>query len=285
MQEKPTLRIIPRLDIKGGNLVKGVQLEGLRVLGNPAQFAEHYSQEGADEIFYQDVVASLYERNSLESVIRKTAENTCIPVTVSGGIRRIEDISAVLKAGADKVAINTAAFRDLDFIKRAVHKFGASTITICAELIKDEDKQKYFCFTDNGREETGWEICSWIEQIQEIGVGELVLTSVDREGTGEGFDEDLLKLIAPLVEIPLLVHGGISGADEIEKISNLVDGVVIGSIFHYDTIFRLKTFQDHSLKDGNTSFLQKQKRYKRINPIGIQKLKEELSDRGISIRL
>ncbi len=139
------IRVIARLDIKGPNLVKGIHLEGLRVLGNPEDFAKYYYEQGADELIYQDVVASLYERNSLSDIITQTAKNIFIPLTVGGGIRTIEDITKALRAGADKVAINTAAVRNPDFIRQASKKFGSSTIVAAIECIKQPDG-KYFAF-------------------------------------------------------------------------------------------------------------------------------------------
>ena len=155
------IRIIPRLDIKGPNLVKGIHLEGLRVLGRPEDFAKHYYEEGADELIFQDVVASLYERNSLHEIISRTAKNIFIPLTVGGGLRTIEDIKQVLRAGADKVSINTAAVKNPTFIKEASLKFGSSTILVAIEAIKQSDGN-YFAFIDNGREETGLEVVGYL---------------------------------------------------------------------------------------------------------------------------
>jgi len=187
-----SIRIIPRLDIKGPNLVKGIHLEGLRVLGRPEEFAKYYYEQGADELMYQDVVASLYGRNSLQEIINRTAKAIFIPLTVGGGIRTIEDIRNVLRAGADKVAINTAAIKNPEFIKQAAINYGSSTIVIAIEAIKHKNGD-YFAYTDNGREYTGKEVVEWAKRVEELGAGEIVLTSVDREGTGEGFDLDLLK--------------------------------------------------------------------------------------------
>ena len=180
-------RVIARLDIKGPNLVKGVHLEGLRVLGKPSVFAEKYYSEGVDELMYQDVVASLYERNSLEEFIEKTAENIFIPMTVGGGIRTIKDIRKILRAGADKVSINTVAIKNPEFIREAAEYFGSSTIVVSMEVIK-QSNGKYFLFTDNGREYTGIDIEYWVEKIQLLGAGEFVVTSVDRDGTMKGLD-------------------------------------------------------------------------------------------------
>lgn len=161
------VRIIPRLDIKGPNLVKGIHLEGLRVLGKPEDFAQYYYEHGADELFYQDVVASLYERNSLHDIISTTAKRSFIPLTVGGGIRTIEDIRNVLRAGADKVSINTAAIRNPSFIREASVKFGSSTIVIAIEAIR-QPNGKYEVFVDNGREHTGKDVFEWAKKLKSL---------------------------------------------------------------------------------------------------------------------
>ena len=197
-------RIIPRLDIKGPNLVKGIHLEGLRVLGSPDAFAQYYYENGADEIILQDVVASLFERNSLHDIISRTAKNIFIPITVGGGIRTIEDIHGVLCAGADKVSLNTAAIKNPSFIEKAATTFGSSTIVVAIEAIKDVSGQ-YFAFIDNGREETGLEVIEWVKLVINSGAGELVITSVDRDGTALGFDIDLLQQVK-VATIPIIAR-------------------------------------------------------------------------------
>ena len=174
-------RIIPRLDIKGPNLVKGVHLEGLRVLGKPEDFAKYYYEQGADELFYQDVVASLYGRNSLHELISKTAKVIFIPLTVGGGIRTIDDIKNALRSGADKVSINTSAIENPDLIKNASKVFGKSTIVVAIEAIKQPDGH-YLAFTDNGRNYTGREVTKWAKNTEELGAGEIVLTPLTRKG-------------------------------------------------------------------------------------------------------
>ena len=159
-------RIIPRLDIKGPNLVKGIHLEGLRVLGKPEDFTKYYYDQGADELIFQDTVASLYQRNNLTEIIKRTSQNIFIPLTVGGGIRSIEDINAVLRAGADKVSINTAAIGNPDFINESSRAFGSSTIVIAIEAIKQADGS-YLAYTDNGREHTGVEILPWAKEVEE----------------------------------------------------------------------------------------------------------------------
>jgi len=208
------LRIIPRLDIKGPNLVKGIHLEGLRVLGKPEAFAKFYYEQGADELFYQDVVASLYGRNSLQEIISRTAKEIFIPLTVGGGIRNIEDISNMLQAGADKVSINTSAISNPEFIRLASNIFGSSTIVISIEAIKQPDGS-YIAFTDNGRNSSGREVISWVKEIEQLGAGEILLTFVDQEGSGKGFDLILAKQICDAVKIPIVIHGGVGNMQHV----------------------------------------------------------------------
>src|SRR3989338_3631035 len=175
------IRIIPRLDIKGQNLVKGIHLEGLRVLGKPEQYARHYYEAGADELAYMDVVASLYNRNSLHYIISRTAREIFIPLMVGGGLRTIDDIRSVLRAGADKVSINTAAINNPQIISEAANIFGSSTIVVAIEAIKEKNG-RYLAYTDNGRQFTGIDVMEWAKRVEELGAGEIMITSVDREG-------------------------------------------------------------------------------------------------------
>jgi len=280
-----TIRIIPRLDIKGPNLVKGIHLEGLRVLGKPEDFARYYYENGADELFYQDVVASLYERNSLNSLISNTAKEIFIPLTVGGGIRTIADINSVLRAGADKVCINTAAIKNPNFIKEASRSFGSSTIVIAIEAIKQPDGC-YLAYTDNGREHTGIEVADWAKKAEELGAGEIVITSVDRDGTGLGFDMQLIQLISEIVSIPLIIHGGASDESNIATAikEGKADGVALASILHYNFIQNNITSLIGK-EEGNTDFLKSGKQFSRITPTTIKTIKEFLNKNTISIRL
>ena len=228
-------RIIPRLDIKGPNLVKGVHLEGLRVLGKPERFARHYYQAGADELLFVDVVASLYGRNSLLPVIERTARETFIPLAVGGGIRTLDDIRSVLRAGADKVAINTAAVRRPMFIREAARRFGSSTIVVSVEAIRHADGT-YEAYTDNGREKTGLNAIEWAVHAAELGAGELLVTAIHREGTGRGYDLDLTRRIAEAVPIPVIACGGAGKLDHIADVvrSGLADAVCLASLLHYN---------------------------------------------------
>lgn len=280
------VRIIPRLDIKGPNLVKGIHLEGLRVLGKPEDFARYYYEAGADELFYQDVVASLYERNSLRDIISQTARKSFIPLTVGGGIRSIEDIRTVLRAGADKVSINTAAIKNPGFIREASHKFGSSTIVVAIECIRQQDG-RYLAFIDNGREETGQEALSWARQMEEAGAGELVVTSVDREGTGTGFDLELTKMIAENVSIPVIAHGG---AGKLEHISDVVkkgraDAVAVASMLHYELIAQQRSDMAERT-EGNVSFLNSgRSNFGKITPATMAEIKDTLKQAGIECRI
>lgn len=278
------IRIIPRLDIKGPNLVKGIHLEGLRVLGKPEDFARYYYENGADELIYQDVVASLYERNSLHDIISRTAKEIVIPFTVGGGLRTIEDIRSVLRAGADKVSLNTATIKNPKFIKEAANKFGSSTIVVAIEAIKQPDG-RYFAFIDNGREETGMEVVQWAQQIEELGAGEIIITSVDREGTGEGFDIELIKKITSVVNIPVIAHGGASDLPNIKEA--ITEGnacaLAIASIFHYAAMKKIKgEGNDH--EEGNSTFRNSGKSFSIIQPCDIGKVKEYLKVNHIPCR-
>jgi len=278
------IRIIPRLDIKGPNLVKGIHLEGLRVLGKPEEFAKFYYEQGADELFFQDVVASLYERNSLREIITKTTKEIFIPITVGGGIRTVEDINNVLRAGADKVCINTAAVNNPDFIRKASRAFGSSTIVVAIEAIKKGDGN-YYAYTDNGREQTGLEVIQWAKRVEELGAGEILITAVDKEGTGEGFDCALIKSIAKLVSIPVIAHGGASGEIDILNVINecQVNAIALASVLHYQTILQFEQ-EKFTKSEGNKSFLKSGRTFSKITPTTIANIKQTLKDNGIQVR-
>lgn len=278
------IRIIPRLDIKGPNLVKGIHLEGLRVLGRPEQFARHYYETGADELVYIDVVASLYGRNSLHDIIERTAREIFIPLTVGGGLRSVEDIRDVLRAGADKVSLNTAAIKNPEIIKDASRKFGSSTILISIEAIRQPDG-RYLAYTDNGREFTGVEVLEWAKRVEELGAGELMITSIDREGTGKGFDIELTRLISGGVSIPVIACGG---AGRIEDIGGVIseghaDAVALASMLHYDFIENHEVEIDVS-REGNFDFLKSGRRYSKVTPVNLPNLKYYLNKKGIECR-
>lgn len=280
-----TVRIIPKLDIKGPNLVKGIHLEGLRVLGKPEDFAKYYYENGADELLFIDVVASLYERNSLHDIISKTAEEIFIPLTVGGGIRTIDDIRQVLRSGADKISLNTAAIKNPSVIKEASKIFGSSTIAISIEAIKQPDG-KYLAYTDNGREYTGVKVLEWARRVEDLGAGEIVLTSIDKEGTGLGYDIALTKMVSQSVSIPVVACGGASNPEDIYQVivGGSADAVIVSSILHYDFIKRHTTKDDFS-EEGNIEFLKNGRNFSKITPSSISEIKKYLKAKGISVRL
>jgi cyclase len=281
-----TVRIIPRLDIKGPNLVKGIHLEGLRVLGKPEEFARYYYENGADELIYMDVVASLFERNSLEDIISRTAKEIFIPLTVGGGLRNTIDIYNVLRAGADKVCINTAAIRNPDIIREASNKFGSSTIVIAIEAIKQPDG-KYLCYIDNGRQYTGVDVFDWAERVCSLGAGEIVITSVDNEGTGNGYDLELIRKVSRSVNIPVIAHGGAGSENDVLNAVKVgfADAVALASILHYDYVANRKFVDSSVNEEGNVEFLRKGKAFNKIKQCDLKTLKSFLIENNIECRI
>jgi len=277
-------RIIARLDIKGPNLVKGIHLEGLRVMGKPEDFASYYYENGADELLYMDVVASLYDRNSLKDIITRTANEIFIPLTVGGGLRTIEDITEVLRYGADKVSLNTAAIKNPEIIRQASEAFGSSTIVIAIEAIKQNDG-KYLCYTDNAREYTGVDAFEWAQRAEELGAGELIVTSVDKEGTGEGFDIELTKKISDSVKIPVIAHGGPGKLEHFKEVieDGHADAVCAASMLHYNYAAKNKSVNEFSA-EGNVTFINSGKTFGKIDKAEIQDIKKYLNGNGIDCR-
>jgi len=229
------LRIIARLDIKGANLIKGIHLEGLRVIGDPQVHAKKYYTDGADEIIYMDTVASLYGRNNLLEVVTRATEHVFVPMTVGGGIRSVEDARALLRAGADKIAINTAAVKDPSLITKISDVWGSSTIVLSIEA-KQTAPGKWEAYTDNGRERTGLDVVQWAEQGAQLGAGEIFLTSVDQEGTKNGFDCQLVSAVTKLVDIPVVASGGFGKLDHLKELMQVSKptGVAIADSLHYE---------------------------------------------------
>lgn len=237
------IRLIARLDVKGPNLVKGVQLEGLRKIGNPNEYARKYYGQGADEIIYMDIVASLYNRNSLKDIVYQTTRDVFIPITVGGGIRSVDDVKEILRAGADKVAVNTAAIKRPELIREISQKFGSQCMVLSIEA-KRTGPKKWEAYYDNGREKTGIDVIEWAKKGCELGAGEILMTSVDMEGTRKGFDCELIKEVSSSVPIPLIASGGMGDSDDLVKavLDGKADSVAIASILHYDkkTIMEIK---------------------------------------------
>jgi len=229
------IRLIARLDIKGPNLIKGIHLEGLRVVGDPQDFARRYYEAGADELVYMDIVASLYGRNSLTDIIKRAAQDIFIPMTVGGGVRSVDDAKMLLRAGADKVAVNTAATLRPELITEISRRFGSQCMVLSIEA-KRVGENKWEAYADNGRERTGLDVLEWAIRGCELGAGEILLTSVDQEGTRKGFDVDLVKAVAGAVPIPVIASGGMGSPEHLVRVvqEGKADAVAMADVIHYN---------------------------------------------------
>jgi imidazole glycerol-phosphate synthase subunit HisF len=237
------IRIIPRLDIKGPNLIKGIHLEGLRVVGDPHAFALDYYRQGADELVFMDIVASLYQRNNLTEIIKRAADQIFVPITVGGGIRSLDDVRTMLHSGADKVAINTAAIARPELISEVSQRFGAQCVVLSVEA-KRRSGGGWEAFTDNGREHTGLEVVDWVERAVSLGAGEIMLTSVDQEGTRKGFDVELLRTVAARVQVPIIVSGGYGRPTDLMIAAETgASGIAVADALHWKrtTVRELKS--------------------------------------------
>tara|TARA_B100000315_G_scaffold252398_1_gene289094 strand:+ start:242 stop:1198 length:957 start_codon:yes stop_codon:yes gene_type:complete len=313
------VRIIPRLDIKGPNVVKGLCFDGYRVLGHPETFAKIYYKEGADELFFQDTVASLFRRNNLLEIVSRTAEKVMLPITVCGGIRNLEDIKTVLRSGADKVALNTAAIANPSLIEDAAKMFGSQCIVASIEAKRrdfDTNQRytnysghqeslflspkfgKYEAWVNYGRQPTGVDVFEWSKQVVDLGAGEIYLSSVDRDGSGEGFDIELVNEVASDSSVPVIAC---SGAGNIDHFKNVIDSgadaVSAASIFHYHYAQAVETefmsYNEEKLRmgkqidSGNVEFLNFG--YGgldeiQVEPASINEVKKYLHESGIKVR-
>jgi len=228
------VRLIARLDIKGPNLIKGVHLEGLRVVGDPQQFAREYYEQGADELIYMDIVASLYGRNNLTDIVRRAAHDIFVPLTVAGGVRSVDDVNMLLRAGADKVAINTAAVARPELITEVARRFGSQCMVLSIEA-KRIGPGRWEAYTDNGREKTGLDVVAWARRAEKLGAGEILLTSVDQEGTRKGFDVPLVRAVASELSIPVIASGGMGTVDQLIQVvsEGRADAVAMADCLHY----------------------------------------------------
>jgi cyclase len=228
------VRIIARLDIKGPNLIKGIHLEGLRVIGSPGEHALRYYLQGIDELIYMDCVASLYGRNHLGSIVSSAAKDIFVPMTVGGGIRSVDDATQILRAGADKVAINTAAVSNPQLVTEIARRFGSQCMVLSVEA-KQVGHERWEVYTDNGRERTGLDVVEWVKRGVALGAGEVLLTSVDREGTRKGFDISLVRAVAAEVSVPLIASGGMGKPEDLVEVvrEGGADAVAMADILHY----------------------------------------------------
>lgn len=237
------VRIIPKLEVKGPNIVKPVHTEALRVIGNPVELAQKYFFQGADELIYLDIVASLYQRPLDLDLLKSVAEKLFVPITAGGGIKSLQDINNILKAGADKISINTFAINNPDFIKVAAQKFGSQCITLYIEAKKTS--WGYEAYTDGGREKTGVNAVEWAKKAIELGVGEILVTSIDTDGAKTGYDLALLKEITAFSQVPVIAAGGAGNPEHIyQAIEKGADAIAVSSILHYNlsTIGEIKKY-------------------------------------------
>ena len=232
------VRLIARLDVKDENLVKGIQYEGLRKLGDPHEFAVRYYRQGVDELLYLDTVASLYERNNLGDILRRATADVFIPITAGGGLRSVEDVAAILRAGADKAAVNTAALRRPELIGEVARAFGSQCMVLSVQAKRRDPADPaagWEAYFDNGREHSGRDVLEWVKEGVARGAGEILLTSVDREGFRKGMDQELIAAVSAVVPVPVIAAGGASSAEDLFRaVEGGAQAVAVGSILHYD---------------------------------------------------
>src|SRR5512136_529365 len=230
-----TKRIIPCLDVKGGRVVKGVQFLELRDAGDPVEVAEIYDRQGADELTFLDITASSDKRDIIIDVVRRTAERAFMPVTVGGGVRTVEDIRRLLNAGADKVSINTAAVHRPEFVKEAAERFGSQCIVVAIDARQIPDEERWEVYTHGGRNAAGIDAVEWAQRMEEFGAGEILLTSMDRDGTKDGYDLRLTRAVVDAVSIPVIASGGVGTLEHLyEGFTQAgASACLAASIFHY----------------------------------------------------
>jgi cyclase len=228
------MRLIARLDIKNEHVIKGIHLEGLRKVGNPNSMAREYYEAGVDEIVFMDAVASLYDRNNLFHIIEEAVRDVFVPIAIGGGLRTIEDVSKALDAGADKVIINTGAVRDIQLVTQVARKFGSQCLIGSIEA-KRGAAGGWQVQVDNGREPAGMEVLTWARQLEDAGVGEIMVTSVDQEGTRRGFDVDLVEALHNETRRPIIVSGGYGQPAHLDKLLSRVlpSAIACASVLHY----------------------------------------------------
>lgn len=273
-------RIISRLDIKNGNLVKGISLEGVRNLGNPDYFSSTYYDHLIDEMHFHNVIASLYDSNMVFNIIERNTKKIFVNVSVGGGVRNIDQVDKLLRIGVDKVVINSEAVKNPEFLKKLVEIYGASTISVNIETALVDGNYKVF--VETGRVNTEIDLFDWIEKVQTLNVGEIIVTDIYSEGKNKGFDINLFKKIRKKVDIQLVAHGGAGPKENILKIFNdcNVDAVSIASLFHYHY---LKKDKKSELKGSNNfiHFLDESKK----SGMSIIDLKKYLKSSGVNVRL
>lgn len=231
------IRLIARLDIKGKNLIKGIQMEGLRVVGSPNEKARQYYQQGADELLYIDTVASLYNRSHLAELVTEVVKDVFIPITVGGGIRSVSDVRELLRAGADKVSINTAAVRNPSLLTQVAESFGSQCVVLSIEA-KKRAPGSWEVYVEGGREKTGRDVLEWLEEAIALGAGEVLITSIDQDGTEKGFDVDLMRRASQVSRVPVIASGGMGAPNHAAALlkSSGVDALAVARALHYNRL-------------------------------------------------
>jgi imidazole glycerol-phosphate synthase subunit HisF len=244
-------RIIPCLDVNAGRVVKGVNFVSLRDAGDPVEVARRYNDEGADEITFLDITASSDQRETILDVVARVADEVFIPLTVGGGVRLIEDVRKLMNAGADKASINTAAVNDPEFVRAAAQRFGSQAIVVAIDARRKKSTEGWEVFTHGGRNETGLDAVEWAVRMTELGAGEILLTSMDRDGTKSGFDLELTRAVADAVSVPVIASGGVGTLEHLAEGVTLghADAVLAASIFHFGQ-FRIRDAKAHMAARG-----------------------------------
>ncbi|PJI07388.1 MULTISPECIES: imidazole glycerol phosphate synthase subunit HisF [Clostridium] len=230
-----TKRIIPCLDVDMGRVVKGINFVNLKDVGDPVEIADFYNKEGADEIVFLDISATNDGRKTMIDVVRKTAEKVFIPLTVGGGIRTLEDFKNILRAGADKISINSAAIRNPELIREAAKRFGSQCVVVAVDARRNKDNKSFNVFINGGRKDTGIDAIEWVKKCEELGAGEILLTSMDADGTKKGYDVELTDKVCRTVGIPVIASGGCGKLEHFDEIfkKTSADAALVASLFHY----------------------------------------------------
>ena len=230
-------RIISRLDIKGENLIKTIRFEGLRKVGKPADVATKYYNNGIDELILMDIVASLYQRNNLHDILSLVANNIFVPITAGGGVKSLQDAQTLLRAGADKIAINTEAVKNPKIISHLAENIGSQAVVLSIEAKRIND-QMWNAYVDNGREKTSRKVIEWAQEAEKLGAGEILLTSIDKEGTRSGFDVELVRNVSNVVSVPIIACGGMKDYESLVQVVNigLADAVAMSDCLHFNRL-------------------------------------------------